>query len=608
MLRKASGRVLKPSQSLSPNVQRHSRRWIQTNATAKGFQYRSSGRNAAVAVSAALLGSYMVYSSGRKVYNDVYIPANGETRDPTFGPASQVLDEDNLHTLVWGSNRTKLLSPNAKSNDTVRTPAVASWLDGVALRDLQLHENYAACIDANGDVYQWGEGFYGDLLPQSADRGPRRTLTGKNIIQLQLTDDKVYALSASGQIYVFAAKAKDQPKPVGAPIPSSDSWWGTGWLWGEDQTIDFAQLTPNDKLNRREKFTSIAAGQNHLLALTSKGRTFGHPINKLANAYGQLGFQSFSVPDPAALLTGTNTHLHVDLVPKSLHDPYMKASRSMRVTIDAEPDVQQDLGGLNDKSVRFCPFIYEIPVLQGIQIAQVAAGARSSFARTPSGRVLGWGANEYGQLGLGANVALDTITVPTEVILWRATPNSVESTCTDVKAGGDLTAFVVDRAKDQEATQTELLMTGNGQYGGLGNNVFTTGQRDASRVKAVSGLRQYNEKTNTLDPIKPEEITVAPFGHVLLTINSSADSNGVGGSDVMVWGRNFDSELGNGRKSSIAGPIHLDLAEGERLMLRTRKAKEVKDLHGKVWKKGVNVKQQVAAGYGTSVVYWKIDQ
>jgi len=39
------------------------------------------------------------------------------------------------------------------------------------------------------------------------------------------------------------------------------------------------------------------------------------------------------------------------------------------------------------------------------------------------------------QLGLGSNVTLDTIIVPTEVVLWRFVPGSTESKCLDVKAG-----------------------------------------------------------------------------------------------------------------------------------------------------------------------------
>jgi hypothetical protein len=115
----------------------------------------------------------------------------------------------------------------------------------------------------------------------------------------------------------------------------------------------------------------------------------------MANSHGQLGFQKFAVPDPAAPITGKSTHLHIDLVPKSLSDPFWKASRSVRVSSDAAAP-EDNLANVNDKNIRFCPYIYEIPALRGIELAQIAAGFRTSFGRTPNGRVLGWGANEFG--------------------------------------------------------------------------------------------------------------------------------------------------------------------------------------------------------------------
>ncbi|KAJ3501150.1 hypothetical protein NMY22_g19025 [Coprinellus aureogranulatus] len=366
--------------------------------------------------------------------------------------------------------------------------------------------------------------------------------------------------------------------------------------------IDFAQLTPNEHFGWREKFTSIAAGKDHLLALTSTGRTFAHPISKQANAYGQLGFQRFDVPDPAAGILGApNAHLHVTLTPKSISDPNWKASRSMRISSDNEKHENEDLSAVDDKCIRFCSHIYEIPSLKGVEVGQIAAGARTSYVRTPSGRVLGWGANEFGQLGLGDKVTLDTITIPTEVILWRAVSRELDTNCTDVVAAGDLAAFVVDRSNQRDVAYSELLMSGNGQWGGLGNNVMTTAQSNASRVKAVSGLQQFNDNTQRLEPIGLSSVTVSPTGHVLLSVASSPDSSTVGGDDVYVWGRNFDGELGNGKKSSIATPLYVSLDPPS-----PKETREVKDLRGKVWKRNVKVRQCVTAGYGTSVVYWKI--
>lgn len=57
-------------------------------------------------------------------------------------------------------------------------------------------------------------------------------------MQLQLTDDKVYALSASGKIYVLASSVLSQ-----SPSTGSNSWWRTG-----EEMVDFVEVTPAVKL------------------------------------------------------------------------------------------------------------------------------------------------------------------------------------------------------------------------------------------------------------------------------------------------------------------------------------------------------------------------
>lgn len=164
---------------------------------------------------------------------------------------------------------------------------------------------------------------------------------------------------------------------------------------------------------------SIAAGRDHLLALTSSGRTFAHPINKNANTHGQLGFRKFDVADPSS--STSLSRLHVELTPKSAIDPYANKARYNRQTranqwFEAAPPrnsedgssssaspprdvllpVSENLANVDDEPIRFCDKLFEVPSLKGVKIDQIAAGARSSYAKTDSGRVLGWGANEYG--------------------------------------------------------------------------------------------------------------------------------------------------------------------------------------------------------------------
>ena len=110
-----------------------------------------------------------------------------------------------------------------------------------------------------------------------------------------------------------------------------------------------------------------------------------------------------------------------------------------------------------------------------------------------------------------------------------------------------------------------------------------------------------------MQAIVPQAISVSPTGHVLLTLDTRTRAGpGGGGRDVVVWGSNFDYQLGTGKRGSVATPTTLEYGDGDRFMLQTKKAAEVRDMQGKVWKKGIEVEQRAVAGWGNSVVYWRI--
>ena len=139
------------------------------------------------------------------------------------------------------------------------------------------------------------------------------------------------------------------------------------------------------------RITSIAAGNDHLLALTSSGRTFVHPITKNANTHGQLGFRKFNIPDPSSATAVSR--VDVELTPRAIADPYAKSSRYAR---DPSPSAAAAPVDADDTNLKFSDRFFEVPALRDIRVVQIAAGARSSFVRTDTGRVLGWGANDYG--------------------------------------------------------------------------------------------------------------------------------------------------------------------------------------------------------------------
>ena len=207
------------------------------------------------------------------------------------------------------------------------------------------------------------------------------------------------------------------------------------------------------------------------------------------------------------------------------------------------------------------------------------------------------------QIGLGGTVTLDTITVPTEVVLWRGTPSGTRTQCIDLNVGGDLAFFTVERVDGSAIRNIEVLSCGNGQYGGLGNALFSNAQSVPVRTKAVSGLlectfppppldmlrilfflfteqRAGSEKTNNLQPIVPRAVSVSPDGHVLLALDTLARAGpGGGGMDLLAWGTNYDYQVGNGKRASIAVPATLTIDGGDdRIMLQKQRATVVREI------------------------------
>ncbi|KAG6376199.1 regulator of chromosome condensation 1/beta-lactamase-inhibitor protein II [Boletus reticuloceps] len=543
-------------------------------------------RSAAVVVTTTAV--FLWYLSSDLVHNDAVhtLPSNSGSALSKRTSSTGVDESGALCAVVWGSNKSNLIGPQSPGIETFQTPVNAKWLENVALRDLALHEKHAACVDARGDVCQWGDGF---SCSKSDVKAPKITLRGKNIVKVQLTGSRVYALSATGRIYVFAANEEQQqlPKPR---ISSATSWDLSGWTGRERQAIDFVEIFPKERLNWGEKLISIAAGSDHLLALTSEGRTYAHPINKDANSHGQLGLRRVEIPAPSNLKDAAG-RIAIELVPRSVASPSLRES---------SPTVASEhLNVMDDRHIGFSDLL-------GVKVSQIAAGDRSSFVNTSSGKVLGWGANEHGQIGLGSRITLDTIIIPTEIDLARNIPVSTKSKCLSIYAGGDLTCFVAERNAQESHTYVDTLCCGNGQWGGLGNNTFSTFQGNPVRVRNVSGLHEFDEQKQKLSPIIPHAISgVTHRSYFTVSRHSVACWPGASGRDLVAWGLNHDYQLGTGKRTSLNAATILERPEGDRFILGRRKA-TVRDLSGKVWKNNVEVEQCAIAGHGNSVVYWKL--
>lgn len=397
----------------------------------------------------------------------------------------------------------------------------------MAWRDVQLSDTCAVAVDATGDVVQWGAGF---------GAGPTKTLTGMNIRRVQLSGGKVYALSHTGHVYVFAQAREHQSL-------AQRSWFSP--------SMDYVKLSADEKL------VDIAAGDHHVLALSRQGHVYSVPADDQANEYGQLGY--------SAVLLGHATS--PSRTCEAVLEPAVVRRKRMQAQPATPPSDAPPLRPPTD--IRYATAWRLVPSLQESTFAEIAAGTAHSVVRTADGRVLTWGRNSNGQLGLGAHVTYETIAVPREVEF----PLSVvgrHATCTKIAAGGANTFFVMHSrgapvASDQSTDAKErvdVLAVGAGQYGTLGH-----GQRNQScgvpvRVKAVSGLQEYSESLRALRPIDVHAISVGDRGQCALVMEAPSLGNQTR-RDVYVWGHNGASQLANGKKSHAAIPALLSMAQAD---------------------------------------------
>ncbi|KAL9119452.1 MAG: hypothetical protein Q9187_003992 [Circinaria calcarea] len=291
------------------------------------------------------------------------------------------LSWENPGVYAWGSNSGRVVAPDS-DEAFIKSPRRIPFFDGVLLRDLKLDRNFAAAITEKGDLLQWGKGYSEETTQ------PTPTLTGKDLISVAISRNRVIALSSSGKIYSLPISRTDQ---LAGPKPVESTWIP---FYSSQSPISYRTIQP-PLASRSEKVSSISSGLEHLLILTSAGRLFSAASSSEEfPSRGQLGIPG---------LTWTTR-------PEGPYD---------------QP--------------------HEITTLRGFEIAAVSAGDYHSLALDREGRVFAFGDNAYGQLGFDYSSESPTIDAPSLLPIQNlyAGTNLVPRV-TSIAAGGVNSYFTID--------------------------------------------------------------------------------------------------------------------------------------------------------------------
>ncbi|CAH7686288.1 regulator of chromosome condensation 1/beta-lactamase-inhibitor protein II, partial [Phakopsora pachyrhizi] len=521
--------------------------------------------------------------------------------------------------------------------DVVKRPSVVHFLKRTKFfKDLKLHERYGAAVDQAGDLFLWGP-----EVTKTDESVP--ILEGYDIRQIACTTHKLYALSRKGQVYVLDISQRDFDD-VKSSSKYSNWYWLGSWL-GYHQPlrkrgIQILQVDPSDRpLDRRESFTSIAAGDNHLLALTSDGRTFASPVNLDANDHGQLGVKRVRIN------YSESQSESIELAPTAIED-FMHTNKQRlkqnqaRITqqlklsseqqVDQPPPESEDSHTTSDppkpsardttvQSSTFCTILHEIPELRSANVIDIACGSSHSLVRTSSGEVYGFGANQFGQIGAGPQLIFSGLISPTKTRLSDS--QGTVTKCVSIAAGGDLSFFVIESLEPKRGSKSvDVLACGNGQFGGIGNGQWMN-QATPTRVKTISGLTEWSESEKKTKPIGIHSISVGK-NHVAVVLDNLINMDGKEfGRDVLIWGQGSEYQIGNQKRTNLSIPQHVSplnvipSPKPEKMIFNESLIKSGTEspmphsrlqLRGKRKVGKVLVEQAVVTGWGTTGVYWKI--
>jgi alpha-tubulin suppressor-like RCC1 family protein len=462
---------------------------------------------------------------------------------------------------LWGSNTGNVTAPDSDEK-WVKTPRRLPYFDGMLLRDLKLDRNVAVAINEKGDLIQWGTGYSKDA------KKPVVTLTGRNLVSVVLSKDRITALSAKGTVYSIPISQVEQENE---PKIQEESWIP---FWSSTPQIGYKKFKL--PLGYSEQVVSIKGGLEHVLLLTSAGRVFSAASSSESfPSRGELGVPGISWAHRAH---GDEDHLH------------------------------------------------EVTTLRGFNITEIAAGDYHSVVLDDMGRVFSFGDNSFGQCGFDYNFESPSLPSPTLVPIERVYMGSGSiPRVTGIAAGGMNTFFSVDATKNAPPApdgrlqvgriSADVLACGQGIYGSLGNGRWTHIQGEPMKVKSLSGLFEYSEQSNSVVPIRVAHLSVGATHTAAILDNithinahkGSSENDTNWGADVLLWGGNEFYQLGTGRRNNQNTPTYISPLDPEssdilekrqehRFQITPRKTI---NLNGR----SVSMKQKIECGRGVSGVF-----
>ncbi|KAK9235429.1 regulator of chromosome condensation 1/beta-lactamase-inhibitor protein II [Lipomyces kononenkoae] len=464
--------------------------------------------------------------------------------------------EDNTGVYAWGGNSKHVVGPGLKDT-VIKKPRKIPYFDDMELRDLVLGDSFGVAVTARGDLLAWGDGY------DPAAALPELILSGKNIRSVQISQGRIYALTNKGdKIYSIPGSKREMQQHVAETAHNKPWYLSIFTSYGNAAAFN----TINVPLGAFESLKQIAAGDHHLVILTSGGKVYTCITGR----------------DP---VYSTEGQLGVPILPEDGEAPSIAPEG-----------------------------VHEVETLRGVNIVQIAAGQSHSVVRDDRGRAWSFGSNSHGQLGLDYTIDTAFIPIPSVVALDKLynVKGNADVFCEYIAAGGNNTVFSVRNRKRDLA---DLWISGAGLHGQLGTGRYLHMQGVPSRMRPLSGILEYSETDKKHKEIPIRYVSIGKR-HLAAVLDNATGTDSKVQRELFIWGANDFFQLGNGKRSNLPKPDYMNplLSAHEKKPKKqaatggediVEDVNERQHLGAGKSKKGRHVEETIVCGDYGSAVYWK---
>ncbi|MEU8545367.1 Ig-like domain repeat protein [Streptomyces sp. NPDC048717] len=289
-------------------------------------------------------------TTNRSVPGPVDFPAGTRIKAIAAGNFHNLALTTDNHLFAWGWNRDGQVGDGTTTTQR-NSPVPVALPAGTEIEAIAARGNHSLALTTDGRVLAWGFNASGQLGNGTAGSAPNPTPVqtlipaGTDVVAIVAGGYYSLALTSDGHVLGWGSNAwgqvgdgttTDRHAPVPVALPAGTEiaalsagighsvalttdghvlTWGIN-LWGQlgDGTTVFNRPTPGDTaLPAGLRFTAIAAGGYHTLALTSSGRVYAWGLD----GSGQVG-------DGSAELTQRNTPVRT-LLPAGTHATFIAA-------------------------------------------------------------------------------------------------------------------------------------------------------------------------------------------------------------------------------------------------------------------------------------------